>query len=66
VKGVLRIRHHLPNGPRWMAVWRHHDIGNVDRIVTGFDPPCPQATIADRPDAPEADEVDFSIPLPVS
>ena len=37
-----------------------------NRVVAGLDPPCPVAIVADRSFAPEADEIDLGVPLPVS
>ena len=51
--------------PLRITFWRHGDVGMPNQVVAGLDPPGPVAIIADCPLAPEADQIDLGVPLPI-
>lgn len=55
----------IRNYPLRIAFRRHGDVGMPDRVIAGFDPARSMAIIADCSLAPEANEIDLGVPLPV-
>lgn len=64
---VIRILMRIERDhPLRIAVRRHDDVGMPHRIVASLNPARPVAIVADSPLAPEVDEIDLRVPLPVA